>query len=520
MLCGLNALGAALCLAACQPQSASWLAFLGIIVRSFGLKLLYTWQPFLPAFFLAMAEKQNSLRALAIAGVGACALSSGLSFVTGQASHQASPQVATGLRGAQQTRSGNGFSSTMLGLAGAGAVTAASMGVSQRQRVVRRAEFAAGMAGSKLHGWGEYQFDPAGFATSYPELLGWFREAELKHGRVAMLAYVGLIVPDAVRLPFEEVQDPSLDLLTAHNKLIGPGLGEGPMWWLLLACGVIESLRFKQVGLAFESLTAENAGDLGLRMFAPSSAEGMESMKMKELKNGRLAMLAISGALTQGVLFNAHHFPFMSALSSETRSGIGSRSTMVGTAASMAVSQRQRVVRRAEFAAGMAGSKLHGWGEYQFDPAGFATSYPELLGWFREAELKHGRVAMLAYVGLIVPDAVRLPFEEVQDPSLDLLTAHNKLIGPGLGEGPMWWLLLACGVIESLRFKQVGLAFESLTAENAGDLGLRMFAPSSAEGMESMKMKELKNGRLAMLAISGALTQGVLFNAHHFPFTP
>ena len=199
----------------------------------------------------------------------------------------------------------------MLPLVGAGAVAA---GVAQRaSRVGRRAEktFAGGIAGSKLHGWGEYQFDPLGLAEKFPENLAWFREAELKHGRVAMLAYVGLIVPDAIRLPIDPLTDSSLDFINAHNKLIGPGLGEGPMWWLMCAVGAIESVRFKQLGLAFEKLTTENAGDLGLRGFAPSSAEGMESMKMKELKNGRLAMLAVGGALTQGVAFGANHFPFI-----------------------------------------------------------------------------------------------------------------------------------------------------------------------------------------------------------------
>ena len=151
---------------------------------------------------------------------------------------------------------------------------------------------------------------------------------------------------------------------------------------------------------------------------------------------------------------------------------------------------------------------------------GLAEKFPENLAWFREAELKHGRVAMLAYVGLIVPDAIRLPIDPLTDSSLDFINAHNKLIGPGLGEGPMWWLMCAVGAIESVRFKQLGLAFEKLTTENAGDLGLRGFAPSSAEGMESMKMKELKNGRLAMLAVGGALTQGVAFGANHFPFIP
>ena len=206
-----------------------------------------------------------------------------------------------------------GYGSAMLpAVVGAGALAA---GVAQRaSRVGRRAEaksFAGGIAGSKLHGWGEYQFDPLHLAEAYPENLAWFREAELKHGRVAMLAFVGFIVPDAVRLPIEPLTDPSLDFLNAHSKLIGPGLGEGPMWWLMVVVGAIESVRFKQLGLAFENLTTENAGDLGFRALYPSSAEGQESMKMKELKNGRLAMLAVGGALTQGIAFGANHFPFI-----------------------------------------------------------------------------------------------------------------------------------------------------------------------------------------------------------------
>ena len=263
---------------------------------------------------LAMAEKQQlSLRAIAIASAGACALTSGLSF-TSQPSQQVGHQdVVQGLRGAQKvTAPSSGFGSSLLpALAGAGLVTA---GLAQRSnRLARRAEgsFAGGLVGSKLHGWGEYKFDPLNLAETYPENLAWFREAELKHGRVAMLAFLGFIVPDAFRLPIEPLTDPSLDMVNAHNKLIGPGLGEGPMWWLMCAVGAIESVRFKQLGLGFESLTTENAGDLGLRMLAPSTPEGMESMKTKELKNGRLAMLAVGGCLTQAVAFNAPHFPFM-----------------------------------------------------------------------------------------------------------------------------------------------------------------------------------------------------------------
>merc|ERR1711974_581023 len=109
---------------------------------------------------------------------------------------------------------------------------------------------------------------------------------------------------------------------------------------------------------------------------------------------------------------------------------------------------------------------------------------------------------------------------DFDSPDLDMVTAHNKLIY-GLGSGPMWWLLTFCGIIESLRFRQLGLAFEKLTLENAGDLGFgKGFLPKTEEGIKQMKVKELKNGRLAMLAFSGAVTQAGLFNAPHFPFQP
>mmetsp|Transcript_3960 Transcript_3960/g.10155 ORF Transcript_3960/g.10155 Transcript_3960/m.10155 type:complete len:287 (+) Transcript_3960:68-928(+) len=174
-----------------------------------------------------------------------------------------------------------------------------------------------------------------------------------------------------------------------------------------------------------------------------------------------------------------------------------------------------------EFAGGLEGSEYAGFGEYKFDPMRLTELYPEHLPWFREAELKHGRVCMLACVGLVAPDGFRIPMDVFESSALDPFTSHSKLIGPGFGEGPMWWLAIFCAVIESLRFKQLGLAFEKLTLESAGDLGFgKGFLPKTKEGILLMKIKELKNGRLAMLAFSGAITQGVLFNVHHFPFAP
>jgi len=258
---------------------------------------------------------------MAAAAAGAFALTSGTGFAVSPGATAGVSQYS-GLRGASQQgpQASDSLCGTVLGLAGLGALAAAAVSSKTRQRLAMKGiyeerkmlpgGFAGGLAGTKYHGYGTYEFDPAGLSEIFPENLAWFREAELKHGRVAMLAFLGLLVPDVVRFPIEQLQDQGLNIVNAHNKLIGPGLGEGPMWWLLIASGVIESFRFKQVGLGFEKLTTENAGDLGIKLFAPSNKEGMDQMRVKELKNGRLAMLAFGGALTQATVWDQPHFPF------------------------------------------------------------------------------------------------------------------------------------------------------------------------------------------------------------------
>lgn len=165
----------------------------------------------------------------------------------------------------------------------------------------------------------------------------------------------------------------------------------------------------------------------------------------------------------------------------------------------------------------LVGSESAWGGRYEFDPLGFSEYFPDQLAWFREAELKHCRICMLAYVGLLVQDA--LPRSSlIRD--ADLITAHNKCID-GLGQGPMWILLSVIGVMESQRFKTMGLGFEKLTLENAGDLNFgKSFLPKTEEGIRQIKLKELKNGRLAMIAFGGAITQMVVWDYYHFPFSP
>merc|ERR1711907_483956 len=80
-----------------------------------------------------------------------------------------------------------------------------------------------------LKGWvgGEVGFDPLGFGEAMPfgkaGRMYWVREAELKHGRVAMLATLGWIATDCGwRFPGTLFQN--TDTINAHNDLIKLGV--------------------------------------------------------------------------------------------------------------------------------------------------------------------------------------------------------------------------------------------------------------------------------------------------------
>ena len=149
--------------------------------------------------------------------------------------------------------------------------------------------------------------DPLNFCEdkSSEEIL-MFREAELAHGRVAMIGGLGFLVQENFHPIFPDIGGPAarqLDLVLQTEN------GQGIMATLLFGVMLTEIARAKIGWMdpadAMQELRPEyTPGDLGFDPLgvAPTDAAEMLSMKNKELNNGRLAMIALGGIVAQEVV--------------------------------------------------------------------------------------------------------------------------------------------------------------------------------------------------------------------------
>lgn len=139
--------------------------------------------------------------------------------------------------------------------------------------------------------------------------LYWMREAELKHSRVAMLAVAGWIATDfGFRLPLEQFSTSSISSsYLAHNTLVE----QGAMTFMLLAVGFVEICTGAVLVEVSKGGSDREAGDFQLTggMFKGKSQAFIDDMKLKEINNGRLAMLAFGGISTQTAL-GSDSFPY------------------------------------------------------------------------------------------------------------------------------------------------------------------------------------------------------------------
>jgi len=175
--------------------------------------------------------------------------------------------------------------------------------------------------------------------------------------------------------------------------------------------------------------------------------------------------------------------------------------------------------------------------KFTFDPLGLGTD--ETFVPFREAEIKHGRLAMLA--------AVAWPLQEIFHPIIvdqlraagyapkDILVAtagkSPSLLNGGLSQlesAPTLMLaIFMASVLEQkdvVRRSKEGLAFNEWDKNKLpGDLGfdpLRITRSLDPQEKVEFLEKELLNGRLAMIAVTWYVILEAVFDTPIVRFTP
>merc|ERR1712216_71533 len=126
---------------------------------------------------------------------------------------------------------------------------------------------------------GDVGFDPLGFSDVFD--LRVLREAELKHGRFAMLAVLGFLVEEKYTLPFF----PKMAPVDAHDYFVQQGGGSQ----IIGVVALFETLQGKR-----------EPGDFAFDPLGLAKDEAtLERYRLAEIKHSRLAMIAIGGFIHQ-----------------------------------------------------------------------------------------------------------------------------------------------------------------------------------------------------------------------------
>jgi hypothetical protein len=177
---------------------------------------------------------------------------------------------------------------------------------------------------------GDVGFDPLGFAKDEYELRN-YREAEIKHARLAMLAAAGWPLSELFDKQIANALhlEPALNSADRVPSVLNGGLDKiSPIYWVAVVAmaGAIDVFGIQQQGKP--GYVAGNLGfdPLGLM---PKDEEGKKWMQTAELKNGRLAMIAITAFAVQeavtklGVVDETPIFfkPLLTALHEQANAG-------------------------------------------------------------------------------------------------------------------------------------------------------------------------------------------------------
>merc|ERR1719356_2146095 len=291
-----------------------------------------------------------------------------------------------------------------------------------------------------------------------------------------MMASIGAVGQHFVKFPFAESAKGTFGAVFSPEAQLGLPL------LLLVAAGLEGAWR--------EDASREpgNFGDpMGLNMYT-------EDMRSKELNNGRMAMISVLGIFAAEMMTgkDAMEQFGLSAVSDRAGRANSSRSSFVGSASAGPRAARGSIatMATAEKATPPPFNPAEQVGAMAplgyFDPLGFAKVGDE-AGFrnLRAAELKHGRVAMMASIGAVGQHFVKFPFAET------VRGTFGAVLSPETQLGLPLLLLVAAGLEGAWR--------EDASREpgNFGDpMGLNMYT-------EEMRSKELNNGRMVMISVLG-----------------
>uniref|UniRef100_A0A7S3ETC3 Chlorophyll a-b binding protein, chloroplastic n=1 Tax=Haptolina ericina TaxID=156174 RepID=A0A7S3ETC3_9EUKA len=139
--------------------------------------------------------------------------------------------------------------------------------------------------------------------------------------------------------------------------------------------------------------------------------------------------------------------------------------------------------------------------ETGFDPL-YLSDFMDIK-WLREAELKHGRICMIAATGYIVQELVGLPGYPGYTPNP--VEAFSSVPPEALGQIFGFMALVEWNTNKGAWTMSTMFEDKSRVPGNLGFDPLKF--GENTETRERLEMAELKNGRLAMLAFAGMIHQ-------------